>query len=219
LVETQQATQQMFNVTLNTLPPTLQQRYRALQRRCRAILDQQQQQAGSTGLSDELRAQGEGLGRLLWIYLRLLSTYQSFARLLGEMINAADREREPIEGRIARIESQLARNSIADELRGSLTSQLEILRQRQQGQREAREKIAFLDAELTRIEEQVELVREQAVLSSDPSAVSARIDEIGSTLTGTNQWIRDQKDLASRVDDVLDDAPPMIVQPMGREIA
>jgi hypothetical protein len=216
MVETQQATQQKLNVTLNNLSPTLQQRYRALERRCRAILDQQA--AGATELRDELRTQGEGLGRLLWIYLRLLSTYQSFARLLGEMINA-DREREPIEERIERIESQLTRNAISDELRGSLTSQLEILRQRQQGQREAREKIAFLDAELTRIEEQVELVREQAVLSSDPSAVSARIDEIGSTLTGTNQWIRDQKDLASRVGDVLDDAPPMIVQPAEREIA
>jgi hypothetical protein len=216
MVETQQATQQKLNVTLNNLSPTLQQRYRALERRCRAILDQQQ--AGATELRDELRTQGEGLGRLLWIYLRLLSTYQSFARLLGEMINA-DREREAIEDRIARPESQLTRNSITDELRGSLTSQLEILRQRQQSQREAREKIAFLDAELTRIEEQVELVREQAVLSSDPSTVSARIDEIGSTLTGTNQWIRDQKDLASRVGDVLDDAPPMIVQPAGREMA
>jgi hypothetical protein len=217
MVETQQATQQKLNVTLNNLSPTLQQRYRALERRCRAILDQQA--AGATELRDELKTQGEGLGRLLWIYLRLLSTYQSFARLLGEMINA-DREREAIEDRIARLESQLTRNSITDELRGSLTSQLEILRQRQQSQREAREKIAFLDAELTRIEEQVELVREQAVLSSDPSTVSARIDEIGSTLTGTNQWIRDQKDLASRVGDVLDDAPPMIVQPAaGREIA
>jgi hypothetical protein len=216
MVETQRETQEKLNQALGALSPTLQNRYRTLERRCRAILAQQQPNAD---LGDELRAQGEGLGRLLWIYLRLLGTYQSFARLLGEMINA-EREREPIEERVERIESQLAQDSLSDDLRASLTSQLEILRQRQRSQSEAREKIAYLDAELTRVEEQVELVREQAVLSSDPSAVSARIDEIGSTLSGTNQWIRDQKELETRVGDVLDDAPPMIVTPtVERETA
>lgn len=212
MVQTSRSTQEKLAATLNGLSPTLQQRYRALEQRCRAILSQQNADAN---LSDELRAQGEGLGRLLLIYLRLLSTYQAFARLLGEMINA-ERERESIEDRIAATEQRLSRNDVGGELRTSLTSQLEILRQRQQSQREAREKIAFLDAELTRIEEQVELVREQAVLSSDPSAVSARIDEIGSTLSGTTQWIRDQKNLESRVGDALDeDVPPLIVQPGG----
>ena len=213
LVEASRDTQEKLERTLASLSPSLRQRYENLERRCRAILAQQHPEAN---ISDELRAQGEGLGRLLWIYLRLLATYQSFARLLGEMINA-EREREPIEERIERIEANLARGSLSDELRGSLTSQLEILRQRQSSQGEAREKIAFLDAELTRIEEQVELVREQAVLSSDPSAVSARIDEIGSTLSGTNQWIRDQKSLESRIGDVLDETPPpLVIQPAGR---
>lgn len=214
MLEAQQETQAKLQATLNNLSPTLQQRYRTLDRRCRAILAQQHPERG---LDDELLAQGEGLGRLLWIYLRLLATYQQFARLLGEMISA-EREREPIEERIERIEAQLTRGpAVGDDLRGSLSSQLEILRQRQNSQREAREKIAFLDAELTRIEEQVELVREQAVLSSDPSAVSARIDEIGSTLAGTNQWIRDQKEVEGRIGDVLDDAPPLIIQPAVRQ--
>ena len=222
MVEAQQETHAKLQATLSGLSPTLQQRYRTLERRCRSILFQQQQQSaagaagGGGGTGDEILAQGEGLGRLLWIYLRLLAAYQSFARLLGEMINA-EREREPIEERIERIEAQLARGSPSEELRNSLTSQLEILRQRQSGQREAREKIAYLDAELTRIEEQVELVREQAVLSSDPSAVSARIDEIGSTLAGTNQWIREQKQVEGRIGDVLEEPPPLILQPAARQ--
>src|SRR3954454_13102258 len=40
MVEAQQATQQKLHVLLNNLTPTLQQRYRGLERRCRAILDQ-----------------------------------------------------------------------------------------------------------------------------------------------------------------------------------
>src|SRR5687767_6960893 len=104
MVEAQQETQEKLQATLNGLSPTLQHRYRTLERRCRAILAQQQP---GGGLDDEMRSQGEGLGRLLWIYLRLLSAYQSFARLLGEMINA-EREREPIEERIERLEAQLS---------------------------------------------------------------------------------------------------------------
>ena len=126
MVEAGRDTQEKLERTLASLSPSLRQRYDALERRCRAILAEQHPEAN---ISDELRAQGEGLGRLLWIYLRLLATYQSFARLLGEMINA-EREREPIEERIERIEANLARGSLSDELRGSLTSQLEILRQR-----------------------------------------------------------------------------------------
>lgn len=213
MLEAQQQTQEKLAAILNGLTPTLQQRYRALERRCKAILAQQHPERG---LDAEIRAQGEGLGRLLWVYLRLLATYQSFARLLGEMINS-EREGEPIEERIERLEAQLARDSVGENLRGSLTSQLDILRQRQASQREAREKLAFLDAELTRVEEQVELVREQAVLSSDPSAVSARIDEIGSTLAGTNQWIREQKQVEGRIGDVLEEPPPLIVQAAVRQ--
>jgi hypothetical protein len=214
MVEAQQATKAKLDAILDGLTPTLKERYRALERRCQAILAQQHPERG---LDDEIRAQGEGLGRLLWIYLRLLSTYQQFARLLGEMINSG-RERESLEDRIDRVQAELARDFVSEDLRASLTSQLEILRQRQASQREAREKLAFLDAELTRIEEQVELVREQAVLSSDPSAVSARIDEIGSTLAGTNQWIREQKQVEGRIGDVLEEPPTtLVVQPVGRQ--
>ena len=97
-------------------------------------------------------------------------------------------------------------------LRKSLTAQLEILQQRQEKKREAVEKLAFLDAELTRIQEQVELLREQSVLSTDPEIVSQRIDQITTTLGGTNQWIRDQQKIYGAMEDLLSDPPPLVVQ-------
>jgi chromosome segregation ATPase len=118
---------------------------------------------------------------------------------------------ESLERRIQRLRRQLEDPPPEPEdLRRSLTSQLEILQQRLDAQREAREKLAFLDAELTRIEEQVELIREQAVVSTDPAALSRRIDEIAAGLSGTNQWIRDQQQLYGQVEDVLEE-PPVIV--------
>ncbi len=79
--------------------------------------------------------------------------------------------------------------------------------------RETRDKLAFLDAELVRIEEQVELLREQAVMSTTPTAVSERIDHIAATLGDTQQWVRDQQRILGSVDELLNDPPPMVVGP------
>ena len=87
--------------------------------------------------------------------------------------------------------------------------QIEILQQRVEKRREAREKLDFLDAELVRIEEQAELVREQAVLSTDPQTVSQRIDQITATLGGTSQWISEQQKIYGAVEDLLAEPPAL----------
>jgi hypothetical protein len=94
-------------------------------------------------------------------------------------------------------------------LRKSITGQIEILQQRLARRREAKDKLAFLDAELTRIQEQVELVREQSVLSADPETLSKRIDEVTATLGGTSQWIRDQQKIYGAVEDLMSEPPPI----------
>jgi hypothetical protein len=200
---------------LAQLIPPERARYDALERRCQAIL--QQQQLGPEALRD-LASQGEGLGRLLWIYLRLLLSRQAFRALLEEAEDAGRRGgRESLERQIQRLQRQLEDPPPEpDDLRKSLESQVQILQQRLDTQREAREKLAFLDAEIARVEQQVELIREQAVLTHDPSAVSRRIDEIGATLSGTSQWMRDQQQAYGAVADVLEEPPPLVIQPAGR---
>jgi hypothetical protein len=116
-----------------------------------------------------------------------------------------------MESRILKIEEQLKEPSVTEDLRKSLSAQIEILRQRMGKKREAAEKLEFLDAELTRIEQQVELLREQAVLATDPETVSQRIDQVTATLGGTNQWIRDQQKIYGAMEDLLADPPPVVV--------
>jgi chromosome segregation ATPase len=96
-------------------------------------------------------------------------------------------------------------------LRKSLAGQLDILEQRLARQQEARGKLAFLEAEIARIQEQVELIREQAMLSMDATAVSERIDQVAATLGGTTQWIQEQQKLYGQVEDLVSDTPPMLV--------
>jgi hypothetical protein len=210
---TQEGSAAKVRQLLAQLVPPSRQRYDALERRCRAILEQQRI---GPGAASDLQLQGEGLGRLMWIYLRLLVSRQAIDGLLRDSlrdeVGGAGAAGESLERRIQRLRRQLEDPPPEpDDLRRSLTSQLEILQQRLDAQREAREKLAFLDAELTRIEEQVELIREQAVVSTDPAALSQRIDQIAAGLSGTNQWIRDQQQLYGQVEDVLEEPPPVIV--------
>ena len=181
------------------------QRYRALEARCRSILDQQQRIAV---LPSGLEAQGEGLSRLLWLYLRLLLTRQAIDRVLLESVGAGE-DRERLEERILRLERQLGEKNLGEELRRSLAGQIDILKQRLQKRSEARDKLEFLEAELIRLQEQVELIREQAILSTDPQMVSTRIDQITATLDGTSQWIREQQQIYGATEDLLAEPPPV----------
>jgi hypothetical protein len=195
---------------LRQLDPEEQKQYRALEDRCRGVLDQVSASETSVAVS----AQGEGLSRLLWIFLRLLLTRQAITRALRE---SQVKGTGSLEERIAKLEEKLKNAGLSEDLRKSLTSQMEILRQRQDKHREAKDKLAFLEAELMRIQEQVELLREQAVLSTGPQVVSQRIDQISETLGDTTQWIQEQQRIYGSVEDLLTEPPPLTASPKERE--
>jgi hypothetical protein len=172
------------------------ERFHALEKRCQSVLSRQREGGGKL----ELNTQAEGLGRLLWIFQGLLATRQTL-RQLGEGNSHATTAEK-----IQRLQTQIA--AAEDEnVRKSLTGQLEILRQREATQKEGRAKLEFLDAELTRIEEQVELIREQSLLAADPAALSRRIDEVGATLGETTHWMREQQRIFGDTQDLMEDIP------------
>jgi len=208
-LEERQQWQQKLQAIVAQLDPEDRERYVNLQRRCYTIIEQQRQ----SGETPELEMQGEGLSKLLWIYLRLLRTRQSLLRIIRESIDLDRGRGEPLDKRLKRLSGEVQSPSISEDLRKSLEGQLEILQQRMEKRRETRDKLAFLDAELVRIEEQVELLREQAVMSTTPHAVSERIDHIAGTLTDTQQWVRDQQQIMGNVDEILNEPPPMVVGP------
>ncbi len=187
---------------LDRLDDTDRRAYNLLSTRCGAILDELRH----NGLvSQGLDTQSEGLGRLLWMYMRLLLARQAIRQVLREAQRG-----ETIDSRLASLEAQIASPHTGEDLRRSLSSQAEILRQRLTQQTEAKEKLAYLDAELTRIQEQVELIREQAALTTDPEVLSQRIDQIAATLGGTGQWIRDQQQVYGAMEDLLTEPPPVM---------
>jgi hypothetical protein len=187
-----------------------QGRYAALAERCRSIIDLQMQ--GATDVPHGVETQADSLGRLSWMFLRLLVARGTIMSVLG-----GGDDDEVLDQRRTALMRQAADESAAPELRRSLEGQIEILEQRIQQRKQAENKLAFIDAELARIEEQVELIREQAALSTDPELLSRRIDEITATLGGTGQWIRDQQRVYGAMEDLLSEPPPLTPDARARE--
>ena len=185
-------------------------RYAGLAERCRSIIDLQTH--GGAEVPHGIEAQADSLGRLSWTFLRLLVARRTIQTVLGDGETGTT-----LTTRLHKLERDASDESMATDLRRSLTGQVDILRQRVEQHQEAQRKSAYIDAELTRIEEQVELIREQAALSTDPDVLSRRIDEIAATLGGTGQWIRDQQQVYGAMDDLLSEPPPLSTDARAKE--
>jgi hypothetical protein len=186
-------------------------RYVGLAERCRSIIDLQTH--GGAEMSHGIETQVDNLGRLSWTFLRLLVARRTIQNVLGSGETGTTLTR-----RLEKLEREAEDQSMSSDLRRSLTGQVEILRQRIEQHQEAQHKSAYIDAELTRIEEQVELIREQAALSTDPDVLSRRIDEIAATLGGTGQWIKDQQQVYGAMDDLLSEPPPLTTNARAKEM-
>ncbi len=193
------------------LTDTDQARYVAFVSRCRQILDQLAQY-DSSGTAAQL--QGENLGKLTWVYLKLLLARRTMSKVLKEPTLGETTE---IEARLEAVRRRLADPQLGEDLRRSLTQQAEILQQRVAQRSEGREKLDFLEAEIHRIHEQVELLREQAALSADAEGLSARLDEITGTLGGASQWLADQQKIYGSMEDLLEEPPPLAGRATVRE--
>jgi hypothetical protein len=186
------------------------ERYAALAQRCASIIDLQTH--GGAEVAHGIEAQADSLGRLSWMFLRLLVARGQILTVLG----GAEDDRL-LEQRRRALERQAQDDSAPADLRRSLEGQIEILGQRIDQRDQAEKKLAYIDAELARIEEQVELIREQAALSTDPEILSRRIDEIAATLGGTGQWIRDQQQVYGAMEDLLTEPPPLTATAHAKE--
>jgi hypothetical protein len=217
--------EQRWHRLVASLPDIDKRRYAALAQRCQAVLEQQF--PGDTS-APGYASQSDSLGRLTWMYLRLLVTRQGIQRVLREGAARAPGDPPPVPGtpassgrldvRLADLKRRLDDPSVSDDLRRSLQGQADLLEQRLARRGEADGKLAFLEAELTRIEEQVELIREQAALSTDPDHLSQRIDEISATLGTTGEWIADQQKAIGAMDDLISEPPPLAAQTRAREL-
>ncbi len=170
----------------------------------------------ASGDAGGARDQETGLSRLAWVHLRLLGARQGLKRLVGEAKNDGweidERERE--------ITARLASVATADQdplkptdpLKESLQGQLTILRERRQRQQDAAQKLTYVESELERLQQQVELLRDQALSAQGGEGAARAIADLGSSLGSTSRWMEDQRQLLGEAEDLFATPPGSLLR-------
>jgi hypothetical protein len=182
------------------------ERFAVLDARCRTILAEIR--AGSTAAAT---AQADSLAAFRWAYLQLLVMRRSLRRMF-EQAGDGEENAATLLDRIEDLSRRLSREHMPEELRESLTSQREVLTRRIHRHTEGHDRLEHIESELSRIENHVELVREEVMVGQSPERAAERVDLAAGSLEGTTKWIREQASLNDSVAGLLLEAPPAIAE-------
>ena len=79
---------------------------------------------------------------------------------------------------------------------------------RHEAHKDAKRRFELVDAELARLRQQVSLVREQALLSTDADHMAQSLDALSASLNEANHWLRDQREIFAGLGQFTDEPPP-----------
>jgi hypothetical protein len=167
--------------------------------------DIERESAEIAGLLQRSQAHASQIGdlrQMAWLHLKLLTARASFV----EVVDVASRERRSLEEQERRCRDRLAASDADEELRRSLEQQLEVIQSRRNAHADAQRRLELVDAELTRLRQQVSLVREQALLATDENSIGHSLDALTASLNEANRWLRDQRELFAGLG--IDEPPP-----------
>jgi len=149
------------------------------------------------------------LDELMWTYLRLLGIQESLEQFLAtersENLPAVLKDAETEATRLnAEAETLKAKGNTAlletkQRYLGSRLERLEVLRKRQQRSEQAEANLALVVSEQERLDQQIKLIRADAVATKNAETLTARIDATVEHLDQTNKWLSEMdefKDLA-----------------------
>jgi len=177
-----------FNQRLDAIVSRLDSESRArwsrVERQCTQIREFSPAAASTTIVFPDIDEMKEsGLNSLLMIHAKLLLSREIiYATILAGTGRELQKKLVDTEARLAAATSEAVKRS--------LEANVEILRKRIRHYESARENLQVIDAELERIENQVALIREEASMSRDPAALSARIDAVANTIGEASQFLK-----------------------------
>ncbi|SRR5260221_658875 len=164
--------------------------------------------AGASGADPRLRK----LDELMWTYLRLLGIEESLERFLEterrddlpRLIKDAEQEASAISSEVEALKAKGVSAALETRQRylGSRLERLEVLRKRQQRIDQAQENLALVVAEQERLDQQIKLIRADAVATKNAEALTARIDATVEHLDQTNKWLSELDEFKDLVGDM-----------------
>ncbi|MES2709581.1 MAG: hypothetical protein V4726_23490 [Verrucomicrobiota bacterium] len=188
----------------DALPPQDGQRYRDFTAKCRRT---------AHSLPDN-PALHDTLAHVSWLFLQLLHSRLTVTRLLTA---AATEEKQEgsLPYRLARLEQRLAAGDVQPDLRRSLEATRGILQERLQALSDTSSKLGYINAELSRLEEQVSLLHDRAQLDRDAPALSGSIERVSAGITGATQWMSREKELLGDLGGSFDIPPSTAIYESG----
>ena len=222
---------QRRDALLSTLNSNRRRRYESLAGVCRDIETASAENpmaSSDAGADPRLRK----LDELMWTYLRLLGIEESLERFLEterredlpQLVREADQE-------IARLSADLdalkakGPGAALDTRQRYLNSRLErldVLRKRQQRIEQAQDNLSLVVSEQERLDQQIKLIRADAVATKNADTLTARIDATVEHLDQTNKWISEMDEFKDLTGDMPatdlrigynSTAPPLIEPP------
>jgi hypothetical protein len=169
---------------LDKLAPSEQRRHQQVEARAREILM-------TLKASPMMSTHADSLEQLVWLHLRLLAARQAIARV----VQTAQQERAQLAAQEEQIRKRLTSTDISAELRRSLEQQVAVIDQRQEAHANADNRLEHVEAELSRIDQQISLIREQALLATDEGSIGSSLDALAASFNEANRWLNNQRDL------------------------
>jgi hypothetical protein len=179
------------DVLLAGLIASRRQRYHALADVCTSI-------EAAVGGPDDPRV-GK-IEELMWTFLRLLSHEEALDRFLEVeakenvpgLLEAAKAEVAGLEKEVQALRNALSPSvSTKERLLNSRRELASTLEKRAARLEEARANLELVSAEQERLDQQIKLLRADAIATRDSAGLSARIDATTEQLTATNAWLRE----------------------------
>lgn len=190
------------DAVMSGLSQPLQKRYLALEAKCAKMLESARATTGGSVID---AAVYDNVNRLLWIYLKLLVS----AQLISTHVQQTSEKQllEELE-MYRRQHAEAAADPAKERIAKSLASTLEIAEKRLEVLNKAKEDGQFIQAELQRIEQQVNLMIQEATLSREAGFLTGRVDEVMQTFAQTQDWMKANAEILGPVDAELDTPPP-----------
>jgi hypothetical protein len=204
---------QRRDALLASLSPVRRECYNRLASVCRDI---------ETASADNLLASADPttdprlrkLDELMWTYLRLLSIQESLEQFLETersenlpvLLKDAEAEATRLNAEVETLKTKGNGTALDTKQRylGSRLERLEVLRKRQQRSEQTEANLALVVSEQERLDQQIKLIRADAVATKNAEALTARIDATVSHLDQTNKWLSEMDEFK----DLVGDMPP-----------
>ena len=129
-------------------------------------------------------------------------------------MQTAEQESTTLAAQERQIEQRLTQDGLSPELRRSLEQQKAVIDARQEAHANAIRRLEHVEAELARIDQQVALIREQALLASDEQHIGQALDALTTSFNETHRWLAGNRELLGALEvDEMQKLPKRVLRP------